>query len=304
MTFMQANIAPYSSLISCKHHKSSMILFGTCGWSYQEWVGAFYPNNRVAKLPFYTRVFNSVEVDSSFYRAPSKAIVAGWSRAAGPDFKFSLKIPKIITHDRHLQNVEKELLGFVELVEPLARAGKLGCLLVQLPPNFSFKEKDALESFFSYLPLHTHFAVEFRHKSWNRDETWALLKKYNIASTITDSPIEFLSKPIVTAATHSFVRWHGRGRSIWYDYTYSEDELRPWIEKLNDIEGQVPVVYAYFNNHYHAGAPTNLLQLLEMRGELTEAQRKVRSRIERHRRKKATRKLTDFSAAAATTTTS
>lgn len=103
---------------------------GTCGWSYQEWVGAFYPDNRVAKFPFYSRVFGSVEVDSSFYRAPSKSMVAGWIRATGPDFKFSLKVPKAVTHDRRLAGAEKEFLEFVDLVGPIARAGKLGCLLV------------------------------------------------------------------------------------------------------------------------------------------------------------------------------
>jgi uncharacterized protein YecE (DUF72 family) len=270
------------------------ILSGTCGWSYQEWVGAFYPNNRVAKLPFYARVFNSVEVDSSFYRAPSKSMVAGWIKATGPDFKFSLKIPKTITHDKRLALVEKELFDFVDLVQPIEAAGKLGCLLAQLPPDFTFKQKDSLETFFTLLSAGMHFAVEFRHESWNREETWDLLKKYGVANTVTDSPIKFLARPLVTTSTHSYVRWHGRGHPVWYDYTYSEDELRPWLAKLEDLEEKVPVVYAYFNNHYSAGAPNNLLQLLEMREELTDIQRNVKARTERHKRKKATTRLTDF----------
>jgi uncharacterized protein YecE (DUF72 family) len=270
------------------------ILSGTCGWSYQEWVGAFYPNNRVAKLPFYSRIFNSVEVDSSFYRAPSKSMVTGWIKATGADFKFSLKIPKTITHDKRLAGIEKEFFDFVDLVEPIARAGKLGCLLAQLPPDFTFKEKDDLESFFNLLPRDIHFATEFRHESWNRKETWDLLEKYDVANTITDSPIEFLTNPVVTATTHSYIRWHGRGKSIWYDYTYSQQELRPWIDKLEDIEEKVHVVYAYFNNHYRAGAPTNLLQLLEMREEITDAQTKVKARAERYRHRKTVKKLTEF----------
>src|SRR5690606_25200889 len=120
------------------------ILSGTCGWSYHEWVGAFYPNNRIAKLPFYARVFNSVEVDSSFYRAPSKSMVAGWVKSTDPDFKFSLKVPKTVTHDRLLVKAEKEFLDFIDLVQPIARAGKLGCLLLQLPPDFTFRHKDDL----------------------------------------------------------------------------------------------------------------------------------------------------------------
>lgn len=267
------------------------ILSGACGWSYQEWVGAFYPNNRVAKLPFYSRIFNSVEVDSSFYRAPSRSMIAGWIKATGADFKFSLKVPKTVTHDKRLAGAEKEFLDFVDLVEPIARAGKLGCLLAQLPPNFTFKEKDSLESFFNLLPREIHFAAEFRHKSWNREETWDLLKKYDVANTVADSPIEFLANPVITAKTHSYVRWHGRGRSILYDYIYSEEELRPWLGKLEGMEEKVPVVYAYFNN---TGAPANLLQLLEMSGDITDVQKKAKARAERHERKKAVKKLTDF----------
>lgn len=267
------------------------ILSGTCGWSYQEWIGAFYPNNRVAKLPFYARVFNSVEVDSSFYRAPSRSMVAGWIKSTGPDFKFSLKVPKTITHDRLLVGAEKEFLDFIDLVQPLAKANKLGCLLVQLPPDFTFRQKGDLQSFFELLPTGIHFAVEFRHESWDREETWDLLKEYNVANTVTDSPIAFLARPIVTASTHSYVRWHGRGKPVWYDYAYSEEELHPWLAKLTGLEEKVSVVYAYFNNHYHANAPGNLLQLTEMRGELTDAQKKV---MARYRRRKATAKLTDF----------
>jgi uncharacterized protein YecE (DUF72 family) len=118
------------------------------------------------------------------------------------------------------------------------------------------------------------------------------LEKYGVANTVTDSPIEFLARPVVTAMTHSYVRWHGRGKPVWYDYTYSEQELRPWLGKLEDIKENVPVVYAYFANH--TGAPANLLQPLEMRGDITESQKKAMARAERHDRKKAMNKLTDF----------
>jgi len=266
---------------------------GTCGWSYQEWVGKFYLNNRLGKLPFYSRVFNSVEVDSSFYKAPSKSMVSGWIKATRPDFKFSLKIPKSITHDKRLVGVEKQFIEFVNLVQPMAMADKLGCLLVQLPPNFTFNESDLLESFFKLFPKDIHFAVEFRHESWNNRESWNLLEKYGVANTVTDSPIEFLTKPIVTARTHSYVRWHGRGDPVWYDYVYPEHELRPWLAKLKEMLRSVPAVYAYFNNHYRANAPTNLLQLLEMIGDTTEAQKMAKARADRFERKK-TAKITDF----------
>lgn len=270
------------------------MLLGTCGWSYQEWVGLFYPNNRVAKLPFYAKVFDTVEVDSSFYRMPSKSMVKGWAKATGPFFKFSLKLPKTITHDRALVNVEGELTKFLEVIRPLEDAGKLGCLLVQLAPSFTFDQIENLESFLSVLPEDRHFAVEFRHESWDRREALDLLKKYRVANTITESPIEFLSRPAVTCPTHVYVRWHGRGKKIWYDYTYSEKELQDWAQKVDELAGKVPVLYAYFNNHYGAGAPKNALQLLSMRGALGESQQRVMKRMERKSRKAEPAKITDY----------
>ena len=272
------------------------VSFGTCGWSYQEWVGAFYPNNRVSKLPFYARIFGSVEVDSSFYRTPSKSMVSGWAKATSPTFKFSLKMPKTITHDRKLMHAEKETDEFLERIEPIERSGKLGCLLLQFPASFTFDKKANLESYLDLLPPEIQFAAEFRHESWDREETWSLLSKYNVANTITDSPLSFLSKPIITATTHAYVRWHGRGKKIWYDYRYSEKELSAWKRTIDEIEDRVPKVYAYFNNHYGANAPSNLLTLLEMRGELSDEQGKVMKRAQRFqaRRAETAAKLTDY----------
>lgn len=223
-------------------------------------------------------------------------MTSGWARATGPAFKFSLKVPKTITHDKKLLHSEKDTSDFLERIEPITRAGKLGCLLIQLPASFTFKERDKLENYFGLLPEHIHFAVEFRHESWDRQDTWDLLEKYNIANTITDSPLQFLSKPVITSTTHAYIRWHGRGKSVWYDYRYSEDELVEWKEKLAGIEDAVPILYGYFNNHYGANAPSNLLTLLQMRGELTEAQSKVMKRADRFQKRHESppAKLTDY----------
>ena len=276
------------------------MLIGTSGWSYQEWVGAFYPNNRAAKLPFYSKVFRTVEVDSSFYKAPSKSMISGWARAVPAKFKFSLKFPKSISHDKRLAGVERELFDFLETLRPLQDADKLGAILLQLPPSFSYPQRKRLEAFFSLLPLNIHFAVEFRHDSWNRQETWDLLKKYKIANTITDSPITFLSAPVVTTESHSFVRWHGKGSPVWYSYRYSVEELRPWVEKINEISSKVEVTYAYFNNHYEANAPQNALGFLKMTGELSEEQSRTSRRIQRAASRRTTpktpenRQISDF----------
>ncbi|NWG38099.1 DUF72 domain-containing protein [Nitrososphaera sp.] len=266
------------------------MFLGTCGWSYQEWVGLFYPNNRVAKLPFYAKVFDTVEVDSSFYRMPTKSMVRGWEKAVGPAFKFSLKLPKTITHDKALVGADDELAAFLEVIKPLQDAGKLGCLLVQLGPAFTYDKVEHLESFLEILPTDIKFAAEFRHDSWNRKEAWALLKRYKVANTITDSPIEFLAEPIVTAE-HAYVRWHGRGKKIWFDYNYSEEELSSWAEKMKAITSRAET-YAYFNNHYNSKAPANALQLLQIMDAITEPQEKVLRLI--GRRAKRAAKITDY----------
>jgi uncharacterized protein YecE (DUF72 family) len=269
------------------------ILIGTSGWSYQEWVGPFYPNDRVAKLPFYSRVFDSVEVDSSFFKPPSKSMAAGWTKATNSSFKFSLRLPRTI--GENLSLFESEFEVFARGIEPIRRAGRLGCLLLQLPPGFTFKRRSDLESCFELLPSDIHFAVEFRHHSWDRRETWELLQRFNVACAITDSPIGFPPRPIVTSTTHSYIRWDGRGKSDMHDYRYSERELLVWQDRLAKIETQVPFVYAYFSNYYGGSAPSNILALLELGGELSDHQRLALRRDKRFQKtRRSGAKLTDF----------
>lgn len=122
------------------------------------------------------------------------------------------------------------------------------------------------------------------------------MEKYNISNSITDTPAAFLSKPIITSATHAYFRWDGRGKSASHEYRYSEDELIVWKEMLLEIERRVPTVYAYFNNHSCANAPANLLTLIRMQGELTEYQARTLRRWERRQKKDlpAETKLTDY----------
>ncbi len=167
------------------------ILLGTSGWSYREWVGPFYSKEDKSLLRAYTQTFQTVEIDSTFYRYPSKGMVMGWAKYSPAEFVFTAKLPKTITHKKLLdpaQNVDQDLDKFLELMQPLSLSGKLGCLLVQLPPKFSYKPTQ-LENFLAILPTHTKFAVEFRNLSWMRPETWTLLEKYNTAYTIVDEPL-------------------------------------------------------------------------------------------------------------------
>jgi uncharacterized protein YecE (DUF72 family) len=269
-----------------------VLLTGTSGWSYQEWVGIFYPNNKVAKLPFYAKFFDSVEVDSSFYKVPSKQMIAGWIANTPQNFKFSLKVPRLITHDKKLVKVERELAEFITVIKPIANSGKLGCLLIQLPPTFTFKHISNLESFFANLPLDYQFAVEFRHESWDQHQTWELLKKYNISNTITDSPMKVFSSVFTTSLSHCYVRWHGRGSSIWYNYTYSKDQLDEWLKKLSELLKKVPIIYAYFNNHFNSAAPVNAFQMLDATSIINDNQKELMKKMEKKLTSQV--KITDY----------
>jgi uncharacterized protein YecE (DUF72 family) len=119
------------------------------------------------------------------------------------------------------------------------------------------------------LPRGYDYAIEFRNPTWNTEGPWELLKHYNIAAVMTDSPepdkLQFLSEPIITA-NHSFIRWHGRQVKPRYNYLYSRDELKPWVDKLNQISLETAVVRGYFNNHYGARAVVNAIEFKEMLG--------------------------------------
>ena len=165
------------------------IRIGTSGWDYADWVGVFYPQPK-RKFEFYSKVFSTVEIDSTFYSLPSPRLVYVWERRASKGFVFSAKIPKIITHKKELKlklGVEDDLDLFLNLMSPLKRSGKLGPLLFQLPPSLKF-DLGLLEDLLDILPGEFMFAIEFRDMSWLRDETFRLLRKYNVAYTIVDEP--------------------------------------------------------------------------------------------------------------------
>jgi len=244
------------------------LFLGTSGWSYKDWVGPFYTEKDKSMLHAYTKVFKTVEIDSTFYRYPSKGTVMGWVKYSPEGFVYTAKLPKLITHEKKLdltEGIEEDLQKFIELIEPLYLSGKLGCILIQLPPKFD-KPKE-LEDFFKALPTHVRFAVEFRAPSWMKAETWSLLEKYHVAYTIVDEPL--LPPEIHITSNITYFRWHGHGTRPWYNYRYRVEELEPWIPKIRETSEKVEKVYGYFNNHYHGYAVENCLQVLEMLGVLT-----------------------------------
>lgn len=270
---------------------TSNILIGCSGWSYNDsqdkggWLNVFYPDKKTKKLRYYSQFFNTVEMDSTFYKefylSLNQGLFVGLTKATPDNFKFSVKVPEIITHEKRLdldKNVIPEFLTFLDKISPLKHTNKLGTIIIQLPPSFTIKEFEKTEKFLDRLCVEdeniksNRYSIEFRHPSWNTEGTFEMLRHYDIASVLTDSPskenLGFLSdENNIATNTHAAIRLHGRNNNrdhYWYDYLYSESELIPWVNKIKKIKEQADSVFVYFNNHYGGKAIVNALQFKEL----------------------------------------
>jgi uncharacterized protein YecE (DUF72 family) len=258
------------------------LLLGCSGWHYKDWVGPFYQEETKSKLAAYSKVFKTAEIDSTFYAYPTKGMVMGWLKYTPQEFVYSAKLPRLITHKKKLnpsRGVQKDIERFCELMDPLQQNGKLGCLLAQLPPGLKF-DLLLLEGFLSVFPSKFRLAVEFRHESWLRTETWRLLERYNVAYTIVDEPL--LPADVRVTSDIAYIRWHGRGEYPWYNYHYKTEELEEWVPKVKETVKGTEITFGYFNNHYHAYAVKNCLEMMEMLGVLTLQQKDVKRMVEKY----------------------
>ncbi len=254
------------------------IRLGCSGWDYRDWADVFYKDKDESKLQAYSRIFNTAEINSTFYSYPTQGIVLGWARYTPQGFKFSAKLNRLITHEKLLdvsKGVEDDLRRFCELLKPLQEAGKLACILIQLPPRMKFR-KEKIEDFLKVLPSDLRFALEYRNDTWLTDEAHCLLSDYNVAAVAVDEPL--LPPEIRLTSDIAYVRWHGRGKKMWYNYRYPREELSDWIPKIKEMS-QGADVYGYFNNHYHGYAPENCVDVLEMLGIATPEQEETKQRI-------------------------
>jgi len=270
------------------------LLIGCSGWSYGDksekggWVGSFYPNTTTKRLPYYSQYFNTVEIDATYYEKFYKYMTPDTFRklaeATPNNFQFSVKVPETITREKKLGEGSQALLtDFLDKISPLKSNNKLGAILFQMSPNFTVDDFKNVESFLDKLPRGYDYALEFRHISWQTEGAPELLKQYNIASVMTDSPdptLQYLSDITITA-DHAFIRLHGRNEEFWYNYLYSKKELEPWVNKVEEIKKQTKTLRIYFNNHYGAKAILNALQFREMIGEkLSKEQLEAKQKVE------------------------
>ncbi|MFA5908454.1 MAG: DUF72 domain-containing protein [Vicinamibacterales bacterium] len=216
-----------------------MILVGTSGYNYPEWKGSFYPADLAASkmLPFYASKFRTVEINYTFYRMPTSKIVNGWAAQVPAGFRFTLKAPKRITHDKRLRaaDVADALRAFVSVAGELGP--RLAALLFQLPPNLK-KDIGLLSEFLSLLPPRTTAAFEFRHASWLDDEVYAALTARNIALCIADS--EARQTPAVATANYAYLRLRDEG--------YGDADIARWTETAKQLDATCSDVFVYFKH--------------------------------------------------------
>ena len=205
-----------------------MISIGTSGFLYHHWIERFYPINlKVSdRLSYYAKSFNSVEINSSFYRLPDKKNFQVWHDKTPKDFTFSIKGSRYITHTKKLLVEQDSVDLFMKRAESLGN--KMKVVLWQLPPRFE-ADLGQLENFLELLKSYgCRFAFEFRHESWFCEEIYEILRTYNAAIVIADSPN--FPRFEVQTADFSYIRFHG-GKSL-YSSKYSSCEMMEWSEKI------------------------------------------------------------------------
>jgi uncharacterized protein YecE (DUF72 family) len=233
------------------------VRIGCSGWNYKSWKDELYEGKPSRLwLQHYAQHFDTVEVNNTFYRLPLESSVARWVKETPPDFLFSIKASRFLTHVRRLSELEDGLKRFYERLEPLVTTPKFGPVLWQLPPTFR-RDDDRLASALAALPPGRH-CFEFRHPSWFADPVYELLRAHDAALVIADRPEikEFQTHVFTTDWT--FVRFHygSRGRRG----NYSERELEEWARRFEGWRPKVEIL-AYFNNDWEVFAVRNALWL-------------------------------------------
>jgi uncharacterized protein YecE (DUF72 family) len=226
---------------------------GCSGWNYRDWRPLVYPPGLSSRhwLERYAQWFDTVEVNSTFYRLASRDAVQRWVQQTSASFVFAVKASRYLTHVRRLSQIDDGVARFYERIEPLIEAERLGPVLWQLPETFQ-RDDERLDSALDALPPGRH-AVEFRHPSWFAPDVYALLRRHGGALVIADHP----QRPFQTyelTAPWGFVRLHygRRGRRG----NYSERELEQWAQRLHGWRAEREL-YVYLNNDWEAFAPRN-----------------------------------------------
>jgi uncharacterized protein YecE (DUF72 family) len=244
---------------------------GTMGWGYADWSGVFYPASAPSRdyITLYARVFDTVEIDSTFYATPRETQVKHWAKVTPPDFVFCPKAPRLITHDLRLIGAAEPMAEFVRVMGLLGP--KRGPMLLQFPPDFTRAELDALQAFLPTLrelgdPT-ARFAVEFRHRSLLVPEVSALLTEQNIALAAADyAPMPKRFEP---TADFAYLRLIGRHGAFPFHDTLQADraaDLQHWADALRENQDHFSAAYVFCNDDYEGHAPATCNRFQQLLG--------------------------------------
>ena len=238
------------------------VRIGCSGWVYDHWRDRVYPDGLPQRrwLEHYATLFDTVEVNATFYRLPRRDTVAAWVEGTPAGFVFAVKASRYLTHVKRLRDLGRGLERFYACIEPLVSSPKLGPVLWQLPENFH-RDDERLAGALGRLPPGRH-AFEFRHESWFRDDVYTLLREHGAALVVGDTPTRPFQAHELTA-DWTFVRFHhgSRGRRG----NYSDRELEEWADHLVAWRARADV-YAYFNNDWEGFAVQNALSMRDLVG--------------------------------------
>jgi uncharacterized protein YecE (DUF72 family) len=248
------------------------ILIGTSGWSYDDWVGPFYPKSLKNRdfFTYYSQIFYTNEINTTFYNIPAKWIVKNWVDKSPEEFLFSAKLPRTITHENKLEIEEcwEDLEVYLDVMSPLVEAKKMLAFLIQLPPSFNRKEHFTNLKIFieqwptNYLKEDYNLVIEFRNKSWMKEEVFEYLRENSLTYCGVIEPL-LPPRMDITNKKLSYIRFHGFGKKPWFDYLFTEEEIKHYSEEIKNILPKAEIISIYFNNHFSGYAPKNSFMMMK-----------------------------------------
>jgi uncharacterized protein YecE (DUF72 family) len=240
---------------------------GTMGFSYRDRAGPFYPQGLPARdyLSYYGRIFNAVEIDSTFYGIPRRGTVIRWRETTPQEFKICVKVPRSITHEAGLVDSLTEMNMFIESIRALE--DKLGVILFQFPPSFDIHHYEKVDDYMRGLPENFRFAVEFRHPSWYSEYTADMLKRHNICWVATE--FANVPKEVYLTTNMIFIRFigkHGQFKRHDRERIDVSPQLEWWWQWIMSKADQVSEIYGFFNDDFSGHAPAAANKLKQIIG--------------------------------------
>jgi len=247
--------------------RNGKVYLGTQGFSFDDWVGSFYPagTSKTAYLEQYAERLPAVEIDSTFYGVPRETTVQKWRERTPPGFRFAAKFPKLITHEKKLDRALGDAEAFIGTMQALG--DKLAVLVLQFAYDFTPDLHDRLDSFLAALPGGTRYAVELRNRGWLKPEFKEMLSQHNIALVLQD--LHYMPKLDWITADFTVIRWLGRRKDIArFDEIQIDrsQELDEWAGKVSRFLADGVNVYGFFNNHFAGHSPESVRQFAALLG--------------------------------------